>query len=110
MASGIKPSAANIIAEFCGPIVREKENEPDTTSMVREVITNLAISKIRSEKSVESDRFEFDILSIDGNEGGSPFLSVLWPQRFSNLNRDTEVFAGNDLTLSSPTMSVKIDF
>lgn len=100
MASGIKPSAANIIAEFCGPIVREKANEPDTLAMAREVITTLAISKIRSEKSVESGRFEFDILSIDGN-GGNPYLS----DGFEGFEHDNR-----HLKLRGIWLSFKIDF
>lgn len=53
MTAGIKRAAASIIADFCEPLTNEA-NETVTIAMAQEVITSLAISKIRTdmEKSI----------------------------------------------------------
>lgn len=81
MAGAIKPSAANIIAEFCGP------NEPAVAAMACEVITSLAISKIRSDELVKL--------------GGNPYLS----DGFEGFEQDSR-----QLKLHGVWLSCKIDF
>ncbi len=90
MATGIKPSAAKIIAEFCGPLVREKENEPDTDTMVRQIITSLGIKIRHNPERLEKIWTNTQERSTWSNR----MCVVMADQRYLSLNRDYETSMG----------------